>query len=120
MAIIENVTPILRVEDLEISRRYYIQKLGFTLDWEHPKMISVSRDHKSIMLCQREQGQPSTGFGSASTTPMPFSLNCRLRARIYEARRGTSVGPMSSQSRILMAMCFVSGLNQSPERCANS
>jgi predicted lactoylglutathione lyase len=62
MAIVENVTPILRVEDIEISRRYYIEKLGFTLDWDADphKMISVSRDHKSIMLCQREQGQPGT------------------------------------------------------------
>jgi predicted lactoylglutathione lyase len=60
MATIENVTPILRVEDLESSRRYYIQKLGFTLDWETDGMISVSRDHRSIMLCEREQGQPGT------------------------------------------------------------
>jgi predicted lactoylglutathione lyase len=59
---IENVIPILRVEDLEASRRYYIQTLGFTLDWDAAPsmMISVSRDHNSIMLCQREQGQPGT------------------------------------------------------------
>ena len=61
MASIENVTPILRVEDLEISRRYYIEKLGFALDWDHAgEMISVSRDHKSIMLCEREQGHAGT------------------------------------------------------------
>jgi hypothetical protein len=29
VAMIENVIPILRVQDLEASRRYYIQKLGF-------------------------------------------------------------------------------------------
>jgi hypothetical protein len=28
MAAIENVTPILRVQDLEVSRRYYIEKLA--------------------------------------------------------------------------------------------
>jgi catechol 2,3-dioxygenase-like lactoylglutathione lyase family enzyme len=50
MAMIENVTPILRVEDLEASRRYYIKTLGFSLDWDAGTMISVSRDHKSIML----------------------------------------------------------------------
>ena len=60
MAIIENVTPILRVEDLEISRRYYVEKLGFALDWEEEGMVSVSRDQKSIMLCERDQGQPGT------------------------------------------------------------
>src|ERR1700730_14404696 len=60
MAMIENVTPILRVEDLEASRRYYIQTLGFSLDWDACGMISVSRDRKSIMLCEGEQGQPGT------------------------------------------------------------
>jgi hypothetical protein len=34
MASIENVIPILRVEDLEVSRRYYMQELGFALDWD--------------------------------------------------------------------------------------
>jgi catechol 2,3-dioxygenase-like lactoylglutathione lyase family enzyme len=58
MTMIENVTPILRVDDLEASRRYYI--LGFSLDWEADGAISVSRDGKSIMLIEGEQGQPGT------------------------------------------------------------
>jgi predicted enzyme related to lactoylglutathione lyase len=58
MAMIENVTPILRAESLEASRRYYIQTLGFSLDWDADGMISVSRDGKSIMLCEGEQGVP--------------------------------------------------------------
>ena len=60
MAMIENVTPILRVEDIARSRRYYVETLGFSLDWDAEAMISVSRDGKSIMLCEREQGQPGT------------------------------------------------------------
>jgi predicted lactoylglutathione lyase len=60
MAIIENVTPILRVEDLAVSRRYYIETLGFTLEWDAGTMISVSRDRRAIMLCERAQGQPGT------------------------------------------------------------
>ena len=35
MASIENVIPILRVEGLEVSRRYYMQELGFALDWDY-------------------------------------------------------------------------------------
>jgi catechol 2,3-dioxygenase-like lactoylglutathione lyase family enzyme len=58
MAVIENVTPILRVEDLDASRRYYIETLGFLLDWDADGMISVSRDGNSIMLCEGEQGVP--------------------------------------------------------------
>ena len=57
MATIENLTPILRVEDLEASRRYYIETLGFSLDWDAGTMISVPRDRKSIMLCEGAQGQ---------------------------------------------------------------
>lgn len=60
MALIENVTPILRVEDVEASRHYYTQTLGFSPDWDAGTMISVSRDGKSIMLCQGAQGQPGT------------------------------------------------------------
>ncbi|MGH7485812.1 MAG: glyoxalase superfamily protein [bacterium] len=55
---IENLTPILRVENLEASRRYYIQTLGFSLDWDAGAMISVSRDGQSIMLCKGAQGRP--------------------------------------------------------------
>jgi catechol 2,3-dioxygenase-like lactoylglutathione lyase family enzyme len=60
MAMIENVTPILRVDNLDASRRYYIQTRGFSLDWEADGAISVSRDGKSIMLVEGEQGQPGT------------------------------------------------------------
>ena len=60
MAMIENVTPILRVEDVDASRRYYVETLGFSLDWDADGMISVSRDGKSIMLCEGAQGQPGT------------------------------------------------------------
>ena len=56
MAMIENLTPILQVENLETSRRYYIETLGFSLDWDAGTMISVSRDGKPIMLCEGAQG----------------------------------------------------------------
>jgi predicted enzyme related to lactoylglutathione lyase len=55
--VIENITPILRAEDLEATKRYYIDVLGFALDWEAPSMISVSRDGCSIMICHGHQGQ---------------------------------------------------------------
>ena len=60
MAAIENVTPILRVRNVEASRRYYVETLGFALDWDAEAMISVSRDGKSIMLCEGAQGAPGT------------------------------------------------------------
>jgi catechol 2,3-dioxygenase-like lactoylglutathione lyase family enzyme len=57
---IENTIPILRVADLEASKRYYLDVLGFALDWEAPYMISVSRDRKPLMLCHGHQGNPGT------------------------------------------------------------
>lgn len=60
MSRIEGVTPILRVENPEASTRYYLDVLGFKLDWEAAWMMSVSRDKASVMLCQQHQGNPGT------------------------------------------------------------
>jgi catechol 2,3-dioxygenase-like lactoylglutathione lyase family enzyme len=57
MAMIENVVPILRVGDLAVSRRFYVDILGFTADWDAGAIISVSRDGKSIMICEGAQGR---------------------------------------------------------------
>ena len=54
---IETITPILRVENLVASRRYYLDVLGFKLDWEGPEMASVSRDGCALMLCEGQQGR---------------------------------------------------------------
>jgi predicted enzyme related to lactoylglutathione lyase len=59
----ENITPILRVNSVKDSIRYYVDVLGFAVDWgddEESEMASVSRDGKTIMLCQRDQGNPGT------------------------------------------------------------
>ena len=42
MAVIENVTPILRVGDIEASRRYYVGVLGFSPDWDADGVISTT------------------------------------------------------------------------------
>jgi hypothetical protein len=55
-AMIESITPILRVESLARSRAFYVDKLGFALDWTAEGMTSVSRDGRAIMLCERAQG----------------------------------------------------------------
>ena len=60
MTAIENVIPILRVQNIKTSRHFYTDALGFSLDWDAGEMISVSRDGKAIMLCEGDQGQPGT------------------------------------------------------------
>jgi catechol 2,3-dioxygenase-like lactoylglutathione lyase family enzyme len=60
---VECIIPILRVSSLAASIRYYVDGLGFKVDWgggDGSIMASVSRDGRAIMLCQGEQGQAGT------------------------------------------------------------
>jgi hypothetical protein len=58
---IEGVTPILRVGVLSASIEYYVNVLGFKMDWHQPGiMASVSRDRCHLMLCEGDQGNPGT------------------------------------------------------------
>jgi catechol 2,3-dioxygenase-like lactoylglutathione lyase family enzyme len=60
---VECIVPILRVASLADSLRFYVEVLGFLVDWgdeEGSEMASVSRGGHSIMLCQGGQGQPGT------------------------------------------------------------
>jgi len=53
----EGVTPILRVQTLSASIEYYVQKLGFKLDWYGPWFGSISRGQCHIFLSEGDQGQ---------------------------------------------------------------
>lgn len=50
------VNPILRVNDLAVSRDYYTRVLGFKVDFETSELISVSRGRCALFLCQGDQG----------------------------------------------------------------
>lgn len=54
----ENSAPILRVENMETSVRFYVEMLGFTnADWGDDDFTCVSRDNAGIYLCQGGQGR---------------------------------------------------------------
>jgi catechol 2,3-dioxygenase-like lactoylglutathione lyase family enzyme/heme-degrading monooxygenase HmoA len=60
---VECIVPILRVRSLQDSLRFYVDVLGFQVEWggeEGSTMASVARDGCSIMLCEGGQGQPGT------------------------------------------------------------
>ena len=57
---LSGVVPILRVENLEVSVSYYLDKLGFESQWRAGQMASVGRGKTSIMLNENDQGQPGT------------------------------------------------------------
>jgi catechol 2,3-dioxygenase-like lactoylglutathione lyase family enzyme len=52
--------PIFRVRNLDASVTYYIERLGFHLQWRGDPLASVGRDRTSIMLSEGDQGQPGT------------------------------------------------------------
>jgi len=56
----EGVTPILRVQNLLASIDFYVQKLGFKLDWQTRWFASVSRDRCHIFLSEGDQGHPGS------------------------------------------------------------
>lgn len=57
----EGTAPILRVENMSVSVKYYVETLGFTnADWGSDQFTSVNRDGAGIYLCQGGQGQPGT------------------------------------------------------------
>ena len=57
----EGITPILRVQSLAPSLDYYVNVLGFKINWQSPGiMAGISRDRCSIMLCEGDQGNPGT------------------------------------------------------------
>ena len=57
----EHADPILRVNDMAASRKYYVDVLGFTsAEWGNDIFTSVNRDTAGIYLCQGGQGQPGT------------------------------------------------------------
>lgn len=56
----EGVNPILRVQSLSSSLDYYVQKLGFKIDWQTPWFASVSRGRCHIFLSEGDQGNPGS------------------------------------------------------------
>jgi catechol 2,3-dioxygenase-like lactoylglutathione lyase family enzyme len=50
------VNPILRVNSVFASRGYYVQALGFRVDFEAEDFVSVSRGKCHLFLCEGDQG----------------------------------------------------------------
>ena len=54
----EGVTPIFNVRDLEASIKYYVDVLGFKVEWQGGGVASVSRDGCGVFLAEGDQGHP--------------------------------------------------------------
>jgi predicted enzyme related to lactoylglutathione lyase len=54
----ENSQPILRVENMQASLRFYVDQLGFkNASWGNDEFTSVNRDRAGIYLCKGDQGR---------------------------------------------------------------
>lgn len=53
-------TPILRVADLDASLTYYVDQLGFHVEWRDGSVASVQRGGAALMLSQGDQGHAGT------------------------------------------------------------
>ena len=57
----ECVVPILRVRSLAASIDFYVNVLGFKVEWRGASIIAgLSRDRCQLMLCEGEQGNAGT------------------------------------------------------------
>lgn len=59
--LVECTIPVLPVTNLIKSRAYYLETLGFSLDWgdrDDSLICSVSRDDSPVMLAQGLAGRP--------------------------------------------------------------
>lgn len=86
--VIENSCPILRVEDLELSIRFYRDQLGFDVDWREAGNAGLSRDGGRLMVCERGQGHPGTwvwiGVDDAAALLSEFEARAVTIARALE------------------------------------
>lgn len=58
--------PIFRVNNLDASVAYYVERLGFKIQWRDDPLASVGRDRTSIMLSEGDQGHSGTWVWIAS------------------------------------------------------
>lgn len=86
---VECVTPILRVNDLGTSLRFYADVLGFSIDWggdPGSSMASVSHTGHPLMLSEGDQGQSGTWVWIGVADADPLYARCIAHgARIVSA-----------------------------------
>jgi catechol 2,3-dioxygenase-like lactoylglutathione lyase family enzyme len=74
------VSPILCVTDLNASVHFYVDGLGFNIDWQYEgSTASVSRGRAAVMLCTGDQGRPGSWiwFGISDVDAFHSELNTR-------------------------------------------
>lgn len=103
----EQVIPILRIFDIDKAREFYVDYLGFSVDWEHrfepelPLYMQVSRGELSLHLSEHHgDGTP----GSVVFVEMQGvrELHAELAAKSYSyLRPGVEDGPIGPMLQLI-------------------
>jgi catechol 2,3-dioxygenase-like lactoylglutathione lyase family enzyme len=81
----ERTVPIFRVQDVRAAVGYYVNALGFRLDWENSGVFAaVSRGNCTIYLSEGDQGHPGAwvwiGVSDAAALETEYrSTGARIR-----------------------------------------
>ena len=76
------VTPILRVASLDASLAYYVDALGFAIQWRDRGFACVRRGEAAIMLSEGDQGHPGTWVYVGVSDADAFHEEVRVRGAI--------------------------------------
>lgn len=102
-AFCKRVVPILRIFDEVKAREFYVDWLGFTVDWEHrfepgtPLYMQVSRDGLTLHLSEHH-GDSTPGTRVFVETEMAEALHRELNDKKYKYNRpGLETTPWGSK-----------------------
>lgn len=85
-------TPILRIFDEHLARKFYVDYLGFVIDWEHrfeeglPLYMQVSRDNCVLHLSEHH-GDCSPGAAMRIETDDIEAYHSELLKKVYKNAR---------------------------------
>jgi hypothetical protein len=114
----EGSQPILRVEDMDASLRFYVGLLGFeNATWGNGDFTSVSRDAAAIYLCRGGQGLGGAWVWIGAEDVEKLHNEFLTHDVPSVCRRRISCGRLKCTLRIPAGMCSASG--QSPPQNNN-
>jgi len=103
---LDGTVPILRIFEEAKAREFYVEFLGFAVDWEHrfepglPLYMQVSRD-RCVLHLSEHHGDASPGSAVRIHTDDLEAYHAELTARQYKyARPGIDVQPWGKDMSI--------------------
>lgn len=96
---LQQITPILRIFDLAKAKEFYLDYLGFTIDWEHgveqnlPRYLQISKDGCVLHLSEHYgDGAPGVAIRIAATQLEEYHQELSAKSYIF-ANPGLETAP---------------------------